>query len=272
MKYTRFNNISKGSVVARAVAALCVVALIICLVYTLIQYQDKQPATAITSSVKKSVPDVLENPLRQMTYVPLPGSVGTSGVDRNGFWIDIYEITNKEYEQFDPSHKRFRGQVSSADAQPAIRITWEDAVAYCRWRCRSEKVPEGTYRLPTEEEWEYAARGGLEGADYPWGISKPYANDIPRANFRHGQNGATDIFVYTSNVGSFTPNGYGIYDMAGNVSELCHNVYSETGLPRRAIRGGSWGTPAGDFSFSFRHGMSVGHWLDNLGFRCIRED
>lgn len=220
------------------------------------------------------MPTVPENSLRDMVYVPMPSLANTPHADSTthvkGFWIDRYELTNKEFEKFDPSHKRHRGSVSSEDTHPAIHVTWDDAIAYCRWRCKQENVPEGTYRLPTEDEWEYAARGGLSGAPYPWGSMPPYANDIPRANLKHAPNGTTDTFAYTSSVNAFPPNGFGIYGMAGNVAEWCHNLYSNSGPKRYAIRGGSWGTPAEDFTLTIRNGMSPEHWLDNLGFRCIR--
>ncbi|MBU1693334.1 MAG: formylglycine-generating enzyme family protein [Verrucomicrobia bacterium] len=111
--------------------------------------------------------------------------------------------------------------VRGARRRPAAWVSFEDAQAYCRWR--GDKSGRRV-RLPTETEWEYAARGGIEGARFPWGWGAPegracFAGEAPRA------------------VGSYPPNGFGLYDMAGNVFEWC---VSDEAPGEAVARGGSW--------------------------------
>jgi sulfatase modifying factor 1 len=104
-------------------------------------------------------------------------------------------------------------------AHPVVQLAWDDAMAYCKW---AEK------RLPTEAEWEWAARGGMEDMIYPWGNEEVNKGQA-KANFWQGlfpyENSAQDGFLGTAPVKSFPPNGYGLYDMAGNVWEWCSDWY-----------------------------------------------
>lgn len=134
----------------------------------------------------------------------------------DAFYMDVYEVTNAQYKKFmDATGHRvprnWNEPSYSAPDQPVVGISWYDAKAYCEWAGK---------RLPTEAEWEKAARGGLAGKKYPWGDSVTHDD----ANYKG--TGGRDIWVYTSPVGSFAPNGYGLYDMAGNVWEWCADWYS----------------------------------------------
>ena len=152
-----------------------------------------------------------------MTFVSIPrGSfvMGLRGfyeplheVTISPFWIGKFEVTNEQFERF---KRKPRPYESKADNQPATRLTWDEATKFCRWLSRKENL---RYRLPTEAEWEYAARGGLNKKLYPWGDNR---NTIGRANF-----GTMKVMP----VGSYAPNGYGLHDMAGSVEEFVSDYY-----------------------------------------------
>ncbi len=120
--------------------------------------------------------------------------------------------------------------IEGMENHPAVHISWEDAAAYAAWAGK---------RLPTEAEWEFAARGGLDGKPFVWGDAKP-TEGASRANIWQGtfpnKNLARDGFSGTAPVKSFPPNGYGLYDMAGNVWEWVADWYRNDTFEKRAQR------------------------------------
>jgi len=145
----------------------------------------------------------------------------------SAFYMDVYEVTNARYHRFveatghkEPGYwddsleaRRFYGIVGTAPDQPVVHISWHDAVAYCKWAGK---------RLPTEAEWEKAARGALVGKWYPWG------NDISHDDANYSGTGGKDVWEMRAPVGSFARLGYGLYDMAGNVCEWCADWYDKS--------------------------------------------
>jgi len=141
-----------------------------------------------------------------------------------GLWWKYVGGTNWQHPDGPESSIIKRGN------HPAVHINWDDARAYCAWLTNRTGVK---HRLPTEAEWEYAARGGLDGKEYVWG-EKQQPGKKPLANIWHGrfprENTDTeeggDGFYGTAPVGEFPANGYGLYDVAGNVWEWCADWYA----------------------------------------------
>lgn len=161
---------------------------------------------------------------------------------------------------------------------PVVHVAYEDAAAYAAWAQK---------RLPSEPEWEYAARGGLDGAAYTWGDA-PESEDEPRANYWHGEFPWRPAPGYgaTTPVGSFPPNGYGLFDMAGNVWEWTSDWYGgseqasldpgqpQFAVPRKVVKGGSF-LCADDYCLRYRPAAHRPQMIDtgmsHIGFRCVRD-
>jgi len=179
-------------------------------------------------------------------------------------WVtDFTNIYNEPMTNMYFWHKSF-------DDYPVVGVTWSQAKAYCDWKTKKENR-EGNgrwfrrnktslvqpYKLPTSEQWEYAARGGLESVDYPWGDGSMFnKKDNLLANFKpRSGNYTVDGGMYTTEIKSYPPNDYELYDMAGNVAEWTEDSYDvsssyfgtslnsssdEERGSLKEVRGGAW--------------------------------
>jgi len=241
---------------------------------------DTHTPLSVEESGRQSVEPVME-------MVAVPAGTFTMGRDGNGdnspahsvqlsgFMMDRTEVTCGSYARFCQqtghrlpffwNRKGFR----CGDAypnHPVIGVSWRDARDYASWAGK---------RLPTEAEWEYAARGGLSGERYPHGDKL----DPGFGNYAGVEQDGT------APVASYSPNGFGLYDMMGNVCEWVMDRYSETYYRAgdssnpagpvsgrfRVIRGGGWKSGPGCVSVDHRNALPS-NWVDfNVGFRCVRD-
>jgi formylglycine-generating enzyme required for sulfatase activity len=231
---------------------------------------------------------------------------------RRPFYLSAHEVTNRQFSAFDPAHVSgdAEGEALDQPDQPVANVTWTEAARYCNWLSAQESLPpfyriEGDtvvgfnpqsngYRLPTEAEWEWAARvpkSGQEPLTYPWGMdlvldgrNGNYADASAAQILAHTITGYDDGYAVAAPVGSFPANRHGLFDMGGNVAEWVHDVYelspADTGeIPvdplgkqngrYHVIRGSSWahGTPT-ELRLAFRD-FSEGR-REDIGFRVAR--
>jgi formylglycine-generating enzyme required for sulfatase activity len=221
---------------------------------------------------------------------------GRKQISVSGFYIDRYLVTNEDYrtflsdlgpgerEQYAPDSTAWEGSAarttnwssyfrgSTYSNHPVVAVDWEKANAYCEWR---------GHRLPSEAEWEYAGRGGYIGELYPWrGTRARTANGQYLANF--DPEGQAQEYVFTSPVGAYPPNRWGLFDMAGNVYEWVQDAYTPTyaGHSRldpvitsssasdRVVRGGSWNSSVFFISVGVRTPKTQSDSDVETGFRC----
>ncbi|MDD3078524.1 MAG: SUMF1/EgtB/PvdO family nonheme iron enzyme [Paludibacter sp.] len=216
--------------------------------------------------------------------------------------VNIYPDTimwlrDFQYAYNDPKMHMYFSHPGFAD-YPVVGVTWEQAQAFCEWRTQlfnsANKIGGQDYRLPTEAEWEYAARGGRDLALYPWGGN--YVRDSKgcfMANFKPMRGSYTDdTGATTMKVASFMPNDYGLFDMAGNVAEWTSTAYLSSSntlvadmnpnfqynaktddadvLKRKVVKGGSWK----DIAYYLQCGVRTYEYQYEsrpyIGFRCVR--
>ena len=291
---------TRGTLIAAGIAALLLAALVIALV-------KRRPAAA---PIAAATPPPVEHPRRpgdvwtnakdglESVWIP-PGkfSMGcTPGDDRcdpallpsreitfdAGFWLARTEVTVGAYKAFArqtatrlPEAPPFN-EGWQKDDHPIVNVTWDDARAYCAW---------AGGRLPSEAEWEYAARGGHPDWFHPWGKESP-ACAPGSANGARFDDGAACRKAGTERVGVYGANGFGLYDIAGNAWEWCADEWNanvsdapsdgsafEEGstASRRVLRGGSWINGAEYLRVSIRSRWFQSRGRDFVGFRCARD-
>ena len=217
----------------------------------------------------------------------------------DAFYMDKYEVTNAQFKAFVDANPQWgkdripcnyhngdylyywtrNSYPSGRGNHPVEHVSWYAAMAYAQWAGK---------RLPTEAEWEKAARGGLVGKEFPWGDTI----DANKANYGI-------IVVNTTPVGRYPPNGYGLYDMAGNVWEWCLDAYdgnfyarsprrnplagwmtlrevivnykNVTNFHRRVLRGGGWNLSASNLRVANRFRKTPTYTSVLVGFRCARD-
>ena len=209
-------------------------------------------------------------------------------------WVNDFENAyNEPYVRLYFSHPGYNDY-------PVVGVSWEQANAFCEWRTRylrgalTRGVIVEPYRLPTEAEWEFAARAGKSENKYPW------AGDVPMAekgcfyaNFKPMDgNYIKDGHLITAKVGSYSPNEFGLYDMAGNVSEWTSTAYTEAvseltsdmnpeyrynaamedpyKMKRKIVRGGSWKDVSSFVRSDIRMWEYQNEQRSYIGFRCVR--
>ena len=201
-------------------------------------------------------------------------------VELDTFYMDVHEVTVGKFRKFvrETGYEYDRwddvADYSPTGKHPMILVTWDDATAYAKWAGK---------RLPTEAEWEYAARGGLSGKRYPWGDDE----SVARNHANYSGTGGKDQWGGPPNggtapVGSFDSNGYGLYDMTGNVWEWCADWYGENYYtsplknPKgpdtgqyRVLRGGAWSFNTSYLRAAYRTYSSPGERNSSTGFRCV---
>lgn len=240
--------------------------------------------------------EITNNEYRQFIEVIINDSIDVLGEDYvmnelypdTAVWVDDFT-----HHMGDPMMEYYYMH-PAFDDYPVVGVDWEAAHYFCEWRTNYMNTwrtdmgmfENPRFRLPSEAEWEYAARGGRDMAKYPWG--NPYirnAKGCMLANFKPGRgNYYDDGFMYSSPVASYFSNDWGLYDMAGNVSEWCEDAFNPSSVPvvwdlnptyykddefRKIIRGGSWK----DIAFYLESGTRDYEYKDStksyVGFRCV---
>jgi gliding motility-associated lipoprotein GldK len=240
----------------------------------------------------------------QYTYMDIQAAARAKGKNRKDFIkkeeLEIYPdttvwIKDFNYSYNEPMHNDYFWHEAYGD-YPVVGVNWKQAKAFCAWRTLYKNTYQkernrqfvNAFRLPGEAEWEYAARGGLQGATFPWG--GPYAkNDRGcfMANFKPLRGDyAADQALYTVEADAYEPNDYNLYNMAGNVSEWVASSYDPNAYEytstmnpnvndddnmRKVVRGGSWKDVAYFLQVSTRDYEYADSARSYIGFRTVQD-
>lgn len=224
----------------------------------------------------------------------------------NTYIVNVYPDTTAWINDFDNAYNEPYVRMYFAHGgysnYPVVGVSWEQANAFANWRTEylrrslgKEGVYVEPYRLPTDAEWEYAARAGIDENMYPWDGDMPLTEDKGcfYANFKPQKgNYMKDGQLITSQVGTYSPNDFGLYDMAGNVSEWTSTAYTESvgkitndlnpeyrydaakedpyRMKRKIVRGGSWKDIAHNIRSDIRMWEYQNEQRSYIGFRCVR--
>jgi gliding motility-associated lipoprotein GldK len=242
--------------------------------------------------------EITNNEYRQFVNAMLTDSVSTLGEEY--IMTKLYPDTTVwrkdfTYHNGDPMTEYYYNS-PAFDMYPVVGVSWLGAREFCKWRSailNEYRTTEGQalaprFQLPTEAQWEWAARGGKASAKYPWG--NPYVANgkgCLLANFKPQRgNYDADGYAYTAPANAYNPNDYGLYNMAGNVAEWCLDAYADASTvftwdlnlvnddpnePRKIVRGGSWK----DVAYYLETGTRSWEYQDAtrsyIGFRCVME-
>lgn len=257
------------------------------------------PVTLLTPDEERAKYLNFSSSTLQLPFVLIPSGSFIMGSDGPGaqaneqpigrvnltrYYISRTLVTNAQYEQFDPAHKAKR-LAKSGDNHPVVYVSSLEAIKFCQWLSTKERK---RYRLPTEAEWEYAARGN-DGRTYPWG---EHVGRGDLANFADANTGfpwsdktVNDGYAETSPVGAF-PRGassFGVEDLAGNVWEWCSDFFepykgTERSNPtgpksgaQRVLRGGSWKSRFNSLRAAGRNFNQPAFAANDVGFRLVCE-
>ncbi len=289
-----------------AVTVFCLIMLVGCVV--IVQVPRKKQPELEQKGLEKSIPlpsdsgGVWREPLTGMEFVWIEGGCfereGLSRVSNkgpiyavcvDGFWMGKYEVTNAQYRMYKSGHnsKDFEGHSLNGDDQPVVYVNWNEAKEFTRWL--SGQSDDGyEFRLPTEAEWEYAARAGTTTVRY-WGDNPDEACGYANVRDRTAKmefdwsniHDCDDGYAVAAQVGSFKPNAFGLYDIMGNVWEWCEDKYSKDMHNRnnplytgsgsyKVLRGGSWFNDRRLARCVDRVRNDSDYRDINRGFRCVR--